>query len=47
MEIQTWPISKLVPYIRNLRKNDQRLGMTELPVIRCDEWSEAQVRHSD
>src|SRR5579864_4572141 len=81
MQIQLWHVSKLVPYGRNLRKNDgavermmasiqefgfkipilargsgevvdghlrlkaaQKLGMTEVPVILCDEWSEAQVR---
>jgi DNA modification methylase len=81
MQIEHWEISKLVPYIRNPRKNDhaiermmasinefgfkipilarstgavvdghlrlkaaQKLGMAELPVILCDEWSEAQVK---
>ena len=81
MEIQTWPVSKLVPYIRNPRKNDhavdrmaasinefgfkipilarssgevvdghlrlkaaEKLGIREVPVILCDEWSEAQVK---
>src|SRR5579864_8785611 len=81
MQIQLWHVSKLVPYGRNLRKNDgavermmasiqefgfkipilargngevvdghlrlkaaQKLGMTEVPVILCDEWSETQVR---
>src|SRR5580698_1466976 len=76
MEIQTWPIDKLVPYARNPRKNDavvelmcnsirefgfkipclvrgngelidghlrlkavRKLGMTEIPVIVCDEWT--------
>jgi ParB-like nuclease domain len=73
-------VEKLVPYIRNPRKNDdavtrmvasltefgfkipmlvrsdgeivdghlrlkaaRKLGMTEVPIIRCDEWSAAQV----
>jgi ParB-like chromosome segregation protein Spo0J len=77
--IESWPVEKLVPYIRNPRKNDSaitrmaasltefgfkipmlvrsdgeivdghlrlkaalKLGMTEVPVIRCDEWSAAQ-----
>jgi ParB-like chromosome segregation protein Spo0J len=81
MEIQTWPVSKLVPYFRNPRKKDPpiermaasitqfgfkvpilarssgeivdgdlrlkaavRLGIQELPVILCDEWSIAQVK---
>jgi DNA modification methylase len=81
MQIETWPLSKLIPYKRNPRKNDhavhwmmdsirefgakipilarsngevvdghlrlkaaQELGMTEFPVILCDEWSEAQVK---
>jgi DNA modification methylase len=81
MEIQTWPVSKLVPYFRNPRKNDhaidrmaasinefgfkipilarssgevvdghlrlkaaEKLGMKEVPVILCDEWTEAQVK---
>jgi hypothetical protein len=81
MEIQTWPIDKLVPYARNPRKNEavvelmcnsirefgfkipclvrgdgelidghlrlkavRKLGMTEIPVIVCDEWTPAQVR---
>jgi hypothetical protein len=81
MQVQTWAVAKLVPYIRNPRKNDhavdrmaasinefgfkipilarssgevvdghlrlkaaQKLGMTEVPVILCDEWSEAQVK---
>jgi DNA modification methylase len=81
MQIETWPITRLVPYGRNLRKNDhavdkmvasiqefgfkipilargsgevvdghlrlkaaQKLGMTELPVVLCDEWTEAQVK---
>jgi DNA modification methylase len=81
MEIHTWPVSKLVPYFRNPRKNDhavermaasinqfgfkipilarssgevvdghlrlkaaEKLGIQEVPVILCDEWSEAQVK---
>ena len=81
MEIHTWPVSKLVPYFRNPRKNDhavermaasinqfgfkipilarssgevvdghlrlkaaQKIGMQEVPVILCDEWSDAQVK---
>ena len=81
MEIHTWPVSKLVPYFRNPRKNDhavermaasinqfgfkipilarssgevvdghlrlkaaEKLSIREVPVILCDEWSEAQVK---
>lgn len=81
LTIELWPISRLVPYGRNPRKNDHavdrmaasiqefgfkipilarsngevgdghlrlkgalKLGMTEVPVILCDEWSEAQVK---
>jgi DNA modification methylase len=81
VEIHVLSISKLVPYSRNLRKNDhavdqmvasiqqfgfkipiltrsdgvvvdgdlrlkaaRKLGMTEVPVILCDEWSDAQVK---
>jgi DNA modification methylase len=81
MEIQHWAIEKLVPYIRNPRKNDaavdrmvssmrefgfkipmlvrsdgevvdghlrlkaaKKLGITEIPVILCDEWTPAQVK---
>jgi hypothetical protein len=87
LQIQIWPIDKLVPYARNPRKNDaavdrmcssirefgfkipvlarsngdvvdghlrlkavRKLGslpggdITGIPVILCDEWSEAQVR---
>jgi DNA modification methylase len=81
LEIQTWPVSKLVPYFRNPRKNDhvvermaasinefgfkipilarsdgevvdghlrlkaaQQMGLTEVPVVLCDEWTQAQVR---
>src|SRR5450432_2068246 len=81
MEIQIWPIDKLVFYIRNPRKNDaavdrmcgsirefgfkipclvrsdgevvdghlrlkaaRKLGITDIPVILCDEWTPAQVK---
>jgi hypothetical protein len=81
MEVQTWPIDKLVPYARNPRKNDgavdqmcgalrefgfkipclvrsdgevidghlrlkaaRKLGIAEIPVILCDEWTPAQVK---
>jgi ParB-like chromosome segregation protein Spo0J len=81
MEIQTWPIDKLVVYARNPRKNDaavdrmcdsirefgfkipclarsngelidghlrlkaaRKLGLAEIPVILCDEWTPAQVK---
>jgi DNA modification methylase len=81
MEIQHWAIDRLVPYIRNPRKNDaavdrmaasmrefgfkipmlvrsdgevvdghlrlkaaKKLGITEIPVILCDEWTPAQVK---
>ncbi len=81
LSIEVWSIDRLVPYVRNPRKNDhavermaasiqefgfkipilargngevvdghlrlkgaQKLGMTEVPVIGCDEWSEAQVK---
>jgi len=81
MAIETWPITRFVPYERNPRKNDHvvdqmvesikefgfkipilarsngevvdghlrlkaaaKLSLAELPVILCDEWSEAQVR---
>ena len=81
MEIQTWPIDRLVLYVRNPRKNDaavdqmcgsigefgfkipvlarsdgevvdghlrlkaaKKLGITEVPVMLCDEWSPAQVK---
>ena len=81
MEIQTWPIDRLVLYARNPRKNDgavdrmcnsirefgfklavlarsdgevvdghlrlkaaRKLGLTEIPVILCDEWTPAQVK---
>src|ERR1700733_11996844 len=81
MEVQIWPIDKLVFYARNPRKNDaavdrmcgsirefgfkipwlvrsdgevidghlrlkaaRKLGITDIPVILCDEWSSAQVK---
>ena len=81
LEIQIWPIDKLVLYARNPRKNDaavdrmcaalrefgfkipclvrsdgevidghlrlkaaRKLGITEIPVILCDEWTPAQVK---
>src|SRR5439155_25759538 len=79
--VEYWPIAKLAPYVRKLRKHDdavQRMAMlvreygfripililgtgeiidghlrvkaakvvelTELPVIVCDGWTEAQVK---
>src|SRR6266513_83871 len=81
LEIQVWPIDRLVFYARNPRKNDpavdrmcasitefgfkipvlarstgevvdghlrlkaaRKLGISEIPVILCDEWTEAQVK---
>src|SRR5690348_4015789 len=81
VEIQIWPINRLVFYARNPRKNDsavdrmcasirefgfkipvlarsdgtvvdghlrikaaRKLGLTEIPVILCDEWTPAQVK---
>src|SRR5947209_8884258 len=81
VEVQTWPIDRLVFYARNPRKNDaavdrmcgsirefgfkipvlarsdgevvdghlrlkaaRKLGITEVPVILCDEWTLTQVR---
>src|SRR5262249_24021982 len=80
-QIEVWPITRLVFYARNPRKNDaavdlmcasiteygfkipvlarstgevvdghlrlkaaKKLGITEVPVILCDEWTEAQVK---
>src|ERR1700692_4510670 len=80
LEIQIWPIDKLVLYARNPRKNDKavermcgsirefgfkipclvrsdgevidghlrlkaarKMGIQEIPVILCDEWTPAQV----
>jgi DNA modification methylase len=81
VEVQVWPIDKLVLYAKNPRKNDsvvdrmvasirefgfkvpilvrsdgeivdghlrakaaRKLGISEVPVILCDEWSPAQVK---
>src|SRR5215469_18386397 len=81
LQIQIWPIDKLVFYARNPRKNDaavdrmcgsirefgfkipvlarsdgevvdghlrlkaaRKLGITEIPVLLCDEWTDAQVK---
>src|SRR5438128_9277804 len=81
IQMETWPIDRLIPYARNPRKNDQavdrmcasirefgfkipclvrsdsevvdghlrlkaarKLGITEIPVILCDEWTPAQVK---
>src|SRR5215469_7824024 len=81
IQMETWPIDRLIPYARNPRKNDAaidrmcasirefgfkipclvrsdgevvdghlrlkaayQLGMTEVPVILCDEWTDAQVK---
>lgn len=79
--METWPIDRLIPYVRNPRKNDpavdrmcasirefgfkipclvrsdgevvdghlrlkaaRKLGISEVPVILCDEWTPAQVK---
>src|SRR5882672_1468942 len=81
MQLETWPLARLIPYVRNPRKNDQvvnrmvasirefgfkvpilarssgdvidghlrlkaaeQLGITEIPVVLCDDWSDAQVK---
>src|ERR1700693_4751530 len=81
LQIEIWPIDRLVFYARNPRKNDsavdrmcssirefgfkipvlargdgevvdghlrlkaaRKLGITEVPVILCDEWTPAQVK---
>src|ERR1700687_4692947 len=81
LEIQVWPIDRLVFYARNPRKKDpavdrmgaaisefgfkipvlarsngevvdghlrlkaaKKLGISEIPLILCDEWSDAQVK---
>jgi ParB-like chromosome segregation protein Spo0J len=81
LQIQTWPIDKLVFYARNPRRNDaavdrmcasirefgfkipvlarsdgevvdghlrlkaaRKLGITEVPVLLCDEWTPQQVK---
>jgi hypothetical protein len=83
LQVQIWPIDRLIFYARNPRKNDsavdrmcgsirefgfkipvlarsngevvdahlrlkaaRKLSITEIPVITCDEWSDAQVRRS-
>src|SRR6266849_10589691 len=81
MQLEMWPLTRLVLYIRNPRKNDhvvdrmmssirdfgfripvlarsngevidghlrlkaaERLGIAEVPVILCDDWTDAQVK---
>jgi DNA modification methylase len=81
MQLDSWPITRFVLYIRNPRKNDhvvnrmmasieefgfkvpilakstgevidghlrlkaaEKLGMTEVPVIPCDDWTDAQCK---
>ena len=81
VHVEMWPIGRLVPYLRNPRKNDaavdrmcgsiqqfgfkvpclvrsdgevvdghlrlkaaRKLGITEIPIVLCDEWSPAQVK---
>jgi DNA modification methylase len=81
MSIELWSIDRLIPYVRNPRKNDaavermcgsirefgfkipvlarsdgevvdghlrikaaRQLGIAEIPVITCDEWTPSQVR---
>src|SRR5882672_9295245 len=81
IQLETWPLTRLVPYARNPRKNDhavermvssirefgfkvpvlarsngdvidghlrikaaEKLGITEVPVILCDDWTDAQVK---
>src|ERR1700693_4219146 len=81
LQIEIWPIDRLIFYARNPRKNDaavdrmcasirefgfkipvlaradgevidghlrlkaaRKLGLTEIPVILCDEWTAAQVK---
>jgi hypothetical protein len=81
MQIESWPITRLIEYAKNPRRNDQaveqmcqsirefgfkipvlarssgevvdghlrlkaarKLGIAEVPVILCDEWSDAQVK---
>src|SRR5712664_2054583 len=81
IQLETWLLTRLVPYPRNPRKNDhaidrmvssirefgfkvpvlarsngdvidghlrikaaEKLGITEVPVILCDDWSDAQVK---
>src|SRR5947208_16899555 len=79
--VEQWPLERLIPYVKNPRKNDaavdrmvasireygfkipvlarsngelvdghlrikgaRKLGITEVPVILCDEWTDAQVK---
>src|SRR5579871_760196 len=81
LQITSWPTGQLIPYPRNLRKNNHavdrmvasiqefgfkipvlargngeivdghlrlkaaiKLGLAEVPVILCDDWSEAQLK---
>ena len=81
MQLETWPLTRFVPYARNPRKNDhivhrmvasikefgfkvpvlarssgevvdghlrlkaaEKLGIAEVPVILCDDWTDAQVK---
>jgi DNA modification methylase len=81
MQIETWPVARLIDYAKNPRKNDQavermcesilefgfkipvlarstgevvdghlrlkaarKLGIQEVPVLLCDEWTDAQVK---
>jgi DNA modification methylase len=81
VQIENWPVTHLIPYFRNPRKNDhaiermaasinefgfkipilarsggevvdghlrlkaaKKLGIAQVPVILCDEWSEGQVK---
>jgi ParB-like nuclease domain len=81
MQLENWPLARLVPYVRNPRKNDhvvtrmvssirefgfkvpvlarssgevidghlrlkaaEQLGIADIPVILCDDWSDAQVK---
>jgi DNA modification methylase len=81
VQIENWPVTRLIPYFRNPRKNDhaiermaasinefgfkipilarssgevvdghlrlkaaKQLGIRDVPVILCDEWSETQVK---
>jgi DNA modification methylase len=81
MLLEMWPLTRLVPYFRNPRKNDhavdrmvssirefgfkvpvlarssgdvidghlrlkaaEKLGIAEIPVILCDDWTDAQVK---
>ena len=81
LDIENWPVARLKPYAKPIRKNDhavdrmaaiirefglklpllirgngelidghlrlkaaQKLEITEVPVLRCDEWTEGQVK---